>query len=90
MEIKKYEEITTSVVFETDTHKYKVKDEKLEDLKTKGNLPLFRHIQKSMRQTADDVTGKQWQDSAQGIFQEITGQLSVLQKHLKSKDEGKK
>ena len=61
--------------YETDSHKFKIEEITLENLKYKQDFPMriAVKIQKGMRQKIKLSSGKLWQDSFESIFKEITG-----------------
>ncbi len=71
MEVKKQIDVKSTEVYNTTTHQYKIAEEKIEEM-INNKAKLLTHIQKSMRQTVDNVNGEMWEDSVRAIYKEIT------------------
>lgn len=77
--IKEYEIIKTYMVWETDTHIFKINDEAYEKLKDQKNWrnKMATKIQKSMKQKVDKASGEMWEQSYKEIYQKITDQTTL-------------
>ena len=70
--IKKYRETTRHVVYETATHKFKIKEDKIDKLIEDHNLvDLKKVVQKGMKQIVDKSTGEFWEENYQDIYKQI-------------------
>lgn len=69
------EEVVTNV-YKTETHVFKIKQDLLEKMKEGKEylLKLGTRIQKNMKQLNDKSNGKEWQESYEAIFEEISNQ----------------
>ena len=76
MVVKQDTETKTFLIWETETHRFKINEDTLEDLKSKKNfLELMRRrVQRDMRQIVDNSTGEYWEQSFKEIYSTITGQ----------------
>ena len=74
MTVKKYDEVKTTLIFETPTHRFRIGEDALDKLKEHKKYPLNvkKKIQKSLKQIVDDSTGEFWEESVNEIFSAVT------------------
>lgn len=65
-----------SNVYRTPTHVFKIREDLLDKMKEGKEylLKLGSRIQKNMKQLNEKSNGKEWQESYEAIFEEITNQ----------------
>jgi hypothetical protein len=65
--------------YKTDTHIFKIKAEILDMMRENKDflLKIGTKIQRSMKQIAEKSNGKEWQESYEAIFEEITSQRII-------------
>lgn len=68
-------EVVTNV-YRTQTHSFKIREDLLDKMKEGKEylLKLGTRIQKNMKQLNEKSNGKEWQESYEAIFEEITNQ----------------
>lgn len=71
-------EVVTNV-YKTPTHIFKINAEQLEKMKTGKEflLKIGTKIQKNLKQLEEKSNGKEWQESYEAIFEEITNQRII-------------
>jgi flagellin-specific chaperone FliS len=80
--LKKETETKNTMIFETETHIFKLAEEKLdkfnEDKSPKSLRKLRTIIQKGMKQKVEVSSGVEWENSFELIFSDITGGQRIL------------
>lgn len=76
MTVEKTQEVKTTLVFETDTHVFKINEAKLETLEQSENFykKIAVKIQKGLKVKTPLTNGAHWESSWKEIYTEITGQ----------------
>lgn len=71
-------EVVTNV-YKTETHMFKINSEQLEKMRDGKEflLKIGTKIQKNMKQLQEKSNGKEWQESYEAIFEEITNQRII-------------
>lgn len=72
MKVEKTIETKEYLVYSTETHDYRIAEDKLDKIKDEKSK-LLNSIQKGMKQTKDFINGEEFDSSWRAIYKEITG-----------------
>lgn len=77
VEMEEIEVVTLS--YKTPTHFFKIKEETLNNMRNGKEflIKIGTKIQKNMRQVEEKSNGKEWQESYEAIFEQITDQRII-------------
>ena len=86
--IKISKEVKTFVLIENATHKVKLNEETLDNLKSEGKTKAIQAmIQKKMRQIVEDSTGEWWESSWKEFYKALTDQTFLAEHVEENKNE---
>lgn len=79
MEVKKEKVEVITLIFRTETHSFKIREDLLEKMRDGKEflLKLGTKIQKNLKQLNEKSNGREWQESYEAIFEDITDQKII-------------